>query len=73
LASERCWLPVWNTRLYRRTAFTSAWPSAMNSVIGFSQYTSFPASQAWMAVSVCQWSGVLINTASMDLSSSIFR
>ena len=55
------------------TASTIARPSAMVRVRGFSQYTSFPAWQAFTVCSACQWSGVVINTASTSLRSSSLR
>jgi hypothetical protein len=33
-------------------------PSRTKSVVGFSTYTSLPATQAIMVISACQWSGV---------------
>ena len=35
-------------------------------LIGFSTYTSFPAWQAQIVMSACQWSGAAIVTASMS-------
>jgi hypothetical protein len=46
-------------RLCWRTAFTSACPSVMNKVSGFSQYTSCRLARVNRR-RVCQWSGVEI-------------
>jgi hypothetical protein len=48
-------------------------PSRTNSVNGFSTYTSFPAAQASIVTSACQWSGVATTTASTARSSSSRR
>ena len=71
--ADRCWLPVWTIRLCLRAAATIAWPSAMVSVSGFSQYTSLPALQAWIVIRACQWSGVVTTTASTSFESSSLR
>ena len=47
---ERNWAPVWNTRLYLRTALTISRPWWTVSDMGFSQYTSLPARMAAMAI-----------------------
>ena len=69
----RRWVPSWTTRLYFRAASTIRRPSTMLWLAGFSTYTSLPAWQARTVSSACQWSGVAIVTASMDLSSSSRR
>jgi len=40
--SLRCRLPTWNTRPVCWTTFERSFPSSIESVGGFSQYTSFP-------------------------------
>src|SRR5258708_6837902 len=60
-------------RLYFCAAATSCRPSKILCEHGFSQYTSLPAWQAQMPMSECQWLGVAIEMASMDLSSSSLR
>ena len=72
-SSDRCWLPVCTIRLFFRAAFTIARPSAIVSVSGFSQYTSLPASQASIVIRACQWSGVVMTTASTSFRSSSLR
>ena len=69
---RRC-VPTWTTRWYLRAASTIRRPSTTLWLAGFSTYTSLPAWQAMTVISACQWSGVAIVTASIDLSSSSRR
>ena len=69
---ERCCVPAWQTRLYRRAAFTIWRLSQMLWLTGFSTYTCFPACMAMMEASACQWFGVATTTASSSLSSRSF-
>src|SRR6266851_679907 len=70
---ERLLVPCCTMRLYFCAAATSCRPSKMLCEHGFSQYTSLPAWQAQMPMSECQWLGVAMEMASMDLSSSSLR
>jgi hypothetical protein len=63
-------VPCWTTRPYFFAASTHLRPS---KTIGFSTYTSFPAWQAQIVISECQWLQVATETASSDLSSSASR
>ena len=60
-------------RLYLRAAATTCWASKILCEQGFSTYTSLPAWQAHTVIRVCQWLGVAMEMASMDLSSSSLR
>ena len=62
-------VPVCTTRPYFRAASTILRPSRTLWLTGFSTYTSLPAWQAHTAARACQWSGVAIETTSIDLSS----
>ena len=55
-------MPTWQMRLLIRAAFTTAGPSSMVRLSGFSTNTSLPALSASMAIGTCQWSGVPIST-----------
>ena len=56
--------------LVLRAASTMRRPSLTLWLTGFSTYTSLPAWQAQMVARACQWLGVAIEMASIDLSSS---
>ena len=56
-----------------RAAASIACPSTTSTLIGFSTYTSAPASTAAIIGSACQWSGVATSTTSRSFSASIFR
>ena len=60
-------------RLWCATAFTTASPSAIVRVIGFSHQMSLPASAAAMEISACQWGGVAIWMTSMSLRAMTSR
>ena len=75
-----CWslelmplLPIWRMRSDLSAAAIISGPSSIVSVIGFSRYTSLPAARASTVCSWCQWSGVAMMTASIDLSASRAR
>src|ERR1019366_6109949 len=65
IGSERSSVLVWKTRRCLRMVLIRSLPSPMVSV-GFSHWTSLPARAAITLISVCQWSGVEIITASMS-------
>ena len=65
------WLPTWTMRPVRRCASTMASPCSTLCTIGFSTYTSLPASMASMAIRECQWSGVATMTASTSFRARI--
>ena len=71
--AERCWVPTAMILLVLLAARIIACPSATLWPIGFSTYTSLPASTASMVGRACQWSGVAMTTASRSLASSIAR
>ena len=60
-------------RPVRSTARTTARPSAMVRLMGFSHQTSLPASTAAAEMSACQWGGVAMWTTSMSGLSSTSR
>ena len=62
-APNRPEVPIWKTRPYRLAALTTARPSAMVRVMGFSHQMSFPASAQAMVDSLCSASRVAIETA----------
>ena len=66
-------MPATTIRLYFSWAASIHLPSSMNTVSGFSTYTSLPAAQAVMVSRACQWSGVATTTPSMSLFSYILR
>ncbi len=70
---ERNSLSVRNTHLALAAASARIRPWAMHSPIGFSQQTSLPARIAARAMGTCQWSGVVIITASTSLRASTSR
>ena len=70
---ERNSLSVRNTHLALAAASARMRPCAMHSPIGFSQATSLPAWIAARAMGTCQWSGVVIITASTSLRASTSR
>ena len=69
----RHWVPVWTIRSYLRAASTMRRPSDTLWLTGFSTYTSLPAWHAQIVASACQWLGVAIEMASIDLSSRTRR
>ena len=71
--SLRCCVPICTMRPVFLQMSQSSRPSGMVNVIGFSQYTSFPASMASIAIFACQWSGVEIWTMSIFGLSKIAR
>ena len=72
IGSERSSVLVWKTRPSLRTVSIRILPSSIVSV-GFSHCTSLPARAAITLISVCQWSGVEIITASMSGRASTSR
>ncbi len=60
-------------RPFRWTASTTARPSAIVRVMGFSHQTSLPASAAATEMSACQWGGVAMWTMSMSGRASTSR
>lgn len=65
--------PTVTTRPVCFHASTTATASSAVRVIGFSTYTSFPAASASSVMRPCQWSGVVMHTASTSLLSSTLR
>ena len=62
--------PTVTTLFFSWARLTTAMASAMVRVMGFSMYTSLPASMASMAMRACQWSGVAMQTTSTSLTLS---
>ena len=69
----RLWTPIWHIRPSLRAHCVMTRPSRTLWQHGFSTYTSLPAWHAQIVASACQWLGVAIEMASIDLSSSTFR
>ena len=70
---ERNSLSVRNTHLASAAASAKMRPCEMQSPIGFSQATSLPALMEARAMGTCQWSGVVIITASTSARASNSR
>ena len=65
--------PICRMRPLDRCASMTGLPCSIFWIIGFSQYTSFPAFSASIVMRECQWSGVPMMTASTSLRARISR